>query len=148
MDKNSKKFVNPRFARKGEYKKVIEKIISEGRCPFCPENFNHHKNQILKKTKKWFITKSSWPYKNSEHHFLVIGKSHKEFFTELDFNDFKEVKNLVNWAIKRFNLKGGALNLRFGSTDYTGATVNHLHFHLIIPKSKNKKSLRVNFPIG
>lgn len=148
MKKNKPNFVNPRFARKGEYEQIIKKIISERHCPFCAENFKYHKNPILKKTNNWFITESSWPYKNSERHFLIIGKKHKEYFPELSLNDFKEVKNLANWAIKKFKIKGGGLTLRFGDTNRTGSTVNHLHFHLIIPKLKFKKSLPVNFPIG
>lgn len=148
MKKSSKKFVNPRFARKGEYEQVIKKIISEGHCPFCPENFKYHKNPILKKTENWLITKSSWPYKNSKEHFLIINLKHKEKFAEIKLNDFNEIMLLVNWAIKKFKLKGGGLTLRFDNTNYTGSSVAHLHFHLITPKFKNGKSLPVNFPIG
>jgi diadenosine tetraphosphate (Ap4A) HIT family hydrolase len=144
----SKNFVNPRFARKKEYKKIIQKIIIDGKCPFCRENFKYHKNPILKKTKSWFITKSSWPYENAEHHFLIISEKHKENFKDLTLKDFKEVKNIVNWTVKKFKLKGGGLTLRFGNSDHTGSTVNHLHFHLIVPKLKSGKSLSVNFPIG
>lgn len=39
--------------------------------------------------------------------------------------------------------------MRFGNTDYTGATVSHLHAHLIYPEvDKSKKSKTVNFPVG
>ena len=61
---------------------------------------------------------------------------------ELDF--------LANFAIKKYKIKGGALAMRFGDTNYTGASVAHLHFHIISPKI-NKKTGRaktVNFPIG
>lgn len=142
------KFVNSRFAKKGEYKEVISAIIKEGKCPFCPENFKYHKNPILKNTKNWIITKSSWPYKNTREHIILIPKKHKENFKELSINDFKEIISLVNWANKKFKIAGGGLTLRFGNTDYTGSSVAHLHFHLITPKLKNKKSIPVNFPIG
>jgi len=142
------KYVNPRFAKGNEYKKVISDIVNEGKCPFCPENFKYHKNPVLKKGGGWFITKSSWPYKNSKYHFLIIGKNHKDNFNQLSINDFKTVKILATWAIKKFNLKGGGLILRFGDTNHTGATVTHLHFHLITPTLKNGKSVPINFPIG
>ncbi len=144
----SKKFVNPRFARKGEYERVIREIIDQGHCPFCPENFIYHKYPILKKKGGWVITRSSWPYKNAQHHFLIIGKKHKENFKDITIQDLNEVKNLVRWATHEFSLKGGALTLRFGNTDYTGSTVAHLHFHLIVPEMKKGKSLPVMFPIG
>ena len=52
--------------------------------------------------------------------------------------------------IKKYKIKGGGLTLRFGEQNYTGATVLHLHFHLIVPKLKPKSKLAkiVNFPIG
>lgn len=147
----SKKVVDSRFAKdRGDYSKVIEIIQKKGKCPFCPKNFKYHKKPILKKQREWFITESTWPYKNSEHHFLIIIRKHKEEFNQLNRKDFSAVLFLVNWAIKKYKIKGGGLILRFGDTSYTGATVCHLHFHLIIPKvSKRKKQAKVvNFPIG
>lgn len=142
--KRKQKVVDPRFAKSEEYKGVIETIASEGKCPFCADNFKYHKNPILKKSKKWFITKCSWPYENTQRHFLIIGYEHKEKLSQMGENDWKEVGLLADWATSKFKLEGGALALRFGDTDYTGATVCHLHFHLITPQ----KSKTVNFPIG
>lgn len=142
--KRKQKVVDPRFAKSKEYGGVIEKIASEGKCPFCPDNFKYHKNEILKKYGGWFITRSSWPYENTQEHFLIIGESHREHISDLDSEDMIEVDFLAKWATAEFKLKGGVLALRFGATEYTGATVCHLHFHLIIPQ----KSKTVNFPIG
>ena len=52
--------------------------------------------------------------------------------------------------MEKYKIKGGGLVLRFGKTIYTGSTVNHLHFHLIVPEvSKNTKKINtVYFPIG
>jgi diadenosine tetraphosphate (Ap4A) HIT family hydrolase len=145
-----KKIVNKTYTKeRGEYEKIISSIEKKGKCPFCPDNFKYHKEPILKKENHWFLTKNSWPYKNTKYHFIIIGKKHKENFSELNENDFKSVKRLTNWALKKFKIKGGALTIRFGDTDHTGATVCHLHFHLISPKlDKENKVKTVNFPIG
>ena len=145
-----KKVVDKRFAKSKEYANVISEIESIGKCPFCSDNFKYHKNPILKSYGAWFISKTSWPYKNSKHHFIIIGKKHKESFLELTEKDFKSVKHLTNWVIKKFKIKGGALAMRFGDTTFTGATVCHIHFHLISPEKdkKSKKAKTVNFPIG
>ena len=144
-----KKVVDPRFARKNkEYRGVIEAIAQEGMCPFCPSNFKYHKNPILKGTGSWFITRSSWPYKNSAHHFLIMTTRHKEQFKELSTDDWQKIVSLVNWAVKKFKLKGGGMAMRFGDTAYTGATVCHLHVHLIVPELKNGRARTVMFPIG
>lgn len=140
----SKKIVDPRFARKGEYKEVIDKIIEEGKCPFCPENFIYHKKPKLKSVGDWFITESSWPYPKSQQHFLLICQTHKETFSEITAEDMVQVIELVNWAVTEFKIPGAGLCLRFGETEYTGATVCHLHFQLIVPI----KSQTVNFPVG
>jgi diadenosine tetraphosphate (Ap4A) HIT family hydrolase len=146
----SKKVVDPTYAKSKDYAKVLNDIQSDAKCPFCPDNFKYHKNPILKKDKTWIITQSSWPYKNSQNHFLIICKKHKEEFSDLKASDFKSVMALSNWAIKKFNIKGGALALRFGETSHTGATVCHLHFHLIIPEinKKTKRAKTIQFPIG
>lgn len=142
--------VNKRFAkRKSGYEHVLNQIEMENKCPFCHDNFKYHKNPILKKNSNWFITESSWPYKNAKYHFLIINRKHKEAFSELNKKDWETLRELTNWAIKNYNLPGGALALRFGDTDYTGATVCHIHAHIISPQlNRQGKSKTVYFPVG
>lgn len=146
--RNKKKVVDKRFARKGEYEQVISAIEEEGECPFCPQNFKYHKNPVLKKRGAWFITKSSWPYKNAAYHLLIIGEKHKEKFKELSPEDWENITFLVKWAIAKFRLAGGGFAMRFGDTMHTGATVCHIHGHLVVPKVSKDKSETVIFPIG
>ncbi|MFH1582514.1 MAG: HIT domain-containing protein [bacterium] len=145
-----KKFVNIKNARRGEYKRVIEKIAKTGKCPFCKENFKYHRKPIYKRKNSWFLTNDTWPYKNARIHLLILGDKHKESFSELTKTDLESVSCLTKWAIKKWKIKGGGLAMRFGDTDYTGASVSHIHFHIISPKlnKKTKKAKLVNFPIG
>lgn len=145
-----RKFVNLNFAKSKRYKGVLRAIEKTGKCPFCKEDFKYHKKPILKREKNWFITENSWPYKNVQYHFLVISEKHKEDFVQLIPSDFREVSKLIKWTIKKYKIKGGALNLRFGEPNYTGSTVSHLHFHLIVPKvnKKTKETQPVPFLIG
>lgn len=141
--------VNIKYAQgKGDYERVIKSIEATGQCPFCPDNFTYHRKKSLKRSGEWFITNNTWPYPNSRIHLLLIGDKHKEEFKELTANDFKSVSNLASWAIKKYKIKGGALTMRFGDTEYTGATVCHIHFHIISPKRKNGKTQHVSFPVG
>ncbi len=140
----AKRVVNTRFAKGQGYLEVLESIEAKGKCPFCPDNFKYHKHPTLKDDDKWLLTRCSWPYKNTKEHFLIISKIHKEYFSDLSNDDMKSVRLLVDWATKEFDLKGGAIALRFGDTEHTGATVCHLHFHLIVPEVGKT----VNFPIG
>lgn len=145
-----KNFVNIKNARKGEYKRVIEKIAKTGKCPFCKENFKYHKKPIYKRKGDWFLTNNTWPYKNTKVHLIILGNKHKENFSELTKSDFESVAFLANWAVKKWKIKGGGFAMRFGDTNYTGASVSHIHFHIIYPKLNRKriKSRIVSFPIG
>jgi diadenosine tetraphosphate (Ap4A) HIT family hydrolase len=143
-----KKVVDPRFAKGARYKKIINEIKEVGVCPFCPENFRWHTKPILKRAGDWFITKNFNPYKNTRYHFLAIKKTHKERLEELSARDWKELSILLSWTIKKFKLKGGGLAMRFGDTALTGATVCHIHAHLIVPKLQRGKAVPVWFPFG
>jgi dihydrofolate reductase/diadenosine tetraphosphate (Ap4A) HIT family hydrolase len=141
--------VNPMFAKRGDYDKTIDEIIESGVCPFCPETFLWHPWPILHRLGDWFITRSGWPYKNTEHHFLIIGERHITSTIQMTMCDNGAVRLLTLWAVNTFNLKGWGSVARSGDTDYTGATVQHLHFHLIQPKlGPDGKALTVLFPIG
>lgn len=148
MKGNNKKFVAPRFAKDERYKKVLNEIASAGVCPFCPENFRWHTKPILKRSGGWFITENFSSYKNALHHLIIVNKKHKEHFTELSAKDWRDLSHLASWAIRKFKIKGGGLALRFGDTDFTGATVRHLHAHLIVPRLKKNVPQTVVFPIG
>jgi len=144
-----KKVVDPTYAKSKNYSRVINKIAEEGMCPFCPENFKYHKKPILKKRTDWFVTESTWPYKNTRHHFLVMTMKHMEELSELSAKDWESIHWLIRWATKEYKIRGGGLAMRFGDTSHTGATVCHLHMHLIVPElKKNGRAKIVNFPIG
>lgn len=144
-----KKVVDLSYAKdRGDYGDVLARIQDEGKCPFCPDNFYYHKKPILQECGNWFITEATWPYPNTIHHFLFIGKVHGETFNDLTEKDWLSLRMLVRWAVEKFNLKGGGFALRFGETQYTGATVCHIHAHLIVPELEEGKAKTVNFPIG
>ncbi|KKU66010.1 MAG: Dihydrofolate reductase [Candidatus Wolfebacteria bacterium GW2011_GWA2_47_9b] len=141
--------VNPTFAKSEGYGKTITEIIEAGICPFCPEHFLWHPWPILHRSGDWILTRSGWPYENAEHHFLIIGNKH--LIADIDMSDADDhhVKGLTRWAIEQFGLKGWGKIARSGETSHTGATVQHLHYHLIQPKpGLDGKALPVNFPIG
>ena len=142
--------VNKQNARKGEYRRIIEKIYGIGKCPFCPNNFIYHKEPILRRRGSWFLTKNSWPYKHTRYHLVIIGKKHKENLLDLTSKDFQDVLALAKWAIKEYNIQGGAFAMRFGNANLTGASVAHIHFHILSPKRDQKTRLykKVTFPIG
>jgi ATP adenylyltransferase len=139
--------VDPRNARAKGYKEILQESIQENACPLCPP-MKWHPNPILKYDDKWLVTENSHPYPNTKHHLIFVSKKHIEELSQLTGDDLNSIISLAKWATKEFKIKGGGLTLRFGDTLYTGATIKHLHAHLIVPSTKNNKVTPVYFPIG
>lgn len=141
--------VDPRNARAEGYKKIMSEITADGSCPLCPP-MKWHPNPILQEHDKgkWIITANSHPYEHATHHLLIIPRRHIELLLGLSARDIKSIFALANWATKEFNIKGGGLTMRFGETLYTGATIKHIHAHLIVPTVEGNQVSPVYFPIG
>ncbi len=145
---NSNTNVDPTNARDPKYKEVMTKMVQDSECPLCPP-LPYHPNPILREDGLWLITKSGFPYENTEHHLLMIAMRHIEQLSDLSANDMKSMIGLAQWAEKEFKFEGGGLTMRFGDTKFTGATIKHLHAHLIVPElDENGKAKPVYFPIG
>ncbi len=144
------KIVDLHSARSPKYRATLEQIAQDGKCPFCPGNFLYKNSVILRRVGGWVAVRNMHPYANARVHLLIVSTKHLEQFTELSVNDFVSIKKLVSWAMVRFRIRGGAFTMRFGDTRYTGATVCHLHGHLIVPKYtfKTRRAKVVQFPVG
>lgn len=120
------------------YRKVIEQIQSDAVCPFCPNQLTkYHKNPIIKEGALWTLTTNMYPYKNAKYHFLLILKSHKTDTKELSKEEWSELHEHINWLTETNNIPGGSFMMRCGDTSMTGASVTHLHAHLITPDFNN-----------
>jgi diadenosine tetraphosphate (Ap4A) HIT family hydrolase len=146
MKENKRKFIDAHYAKSRFYKKVLTEVQGAKVCPMC--TLKWHTNPILKTQGAWFITETFQPYPNAAMHFLIIGKRHKENLSQLTPRDWKEISELQKWAIKKYKIQGGGIAMRFGDTAHTGATVAHLHMHLIVPKLKRGRAVPVMFPFG
>ncbi len=131
-DRKASGFVNTSNARPGVYDSVIKDIAKKKVCPFCPEELaNYHKNPILAEEKHWLATDSMYPYKGAKTHILFIHKKHLAHMSELSPEAWAELHALAGKIGKEKGVTGGTLLMRFGDTKYTGASVTHLHAHLI-----------------
>lgn len=131
----SKQFVNTNNTQQRpdeKYASVIANIKKDGVCPFCPDQLaKYHKNPIIDETKNWLVTNNMYPYKNTKHHILLIHKEHIESIKEINNEAWKELHEIFIRAIERSKILGGTMFIRFGDTKFTGASVSHLHAHLV-----------------
>jgi len=140
-------FVNLDNARLEEQKRVMEEILAAGHCPFCPEHLSkYHKQPIIYEIPFWLVTPNQWPYEHTRLHLLLIYKDHVEMPGAATPDAFRELNYLLDWATWKYEIKSGALCLRFGEME--AATVKHLHAHLIVPDPDKPVEAAVRFKVG
>lgn len=136
-------------ARFNDQEKLMEEILKDGVCPFCPKNLaKYHKEEILKAGKYWILTYNQWPYKNTKLHLLAIAKYHARCLSDVKPGAAEELFDLLRWAEATYNVSYGGVCMRFGDVKKTGATVDHLHVHFIVPVENLSKEEKVRFKIS
>lgn len=136
---------NALVVKRNEYVKTLEEIVSGGFCPFCEEHlFKHHRRPLLYKSTYWLVTENSWPYEGSRFHILFIARPHIETTEDMSPAMWADLQKLYRKLVKEKKMKGATLMIRSGDTRTTGASVNHLHAHLIVggPRKKNAKPIK------
>lgn len=144
-------FVDIDNARKDDQKKVMREIIDADHCPFCIENLKkYHKQPILKQGEYWVITQNQWPYDHTKVHLLAIYNKHVENLANLEPESGKELLELMQWAEQKYKVPGGGFSMRFGDTNYSAGTINHLHVQFIQPdlNSPDYKPVRIKLGKG
>jgi diadenosine tetraphosphate (Ap4A) HIT family hydrolase len=142
-------FINLDNTRLEEQQRVMEEILRQGHCPFCEENLlKYHKQPILKESTHWRLTYNQWPYENTRLHLLAIYKAHAVALHEITPAAGQELIELLQWAEKEFDVPGGSFAMRFGDTDYSAGTVNHIHAQFIVPELNAPTYQPVRFKIG
>lgn len=140
--------INNTVGRK-KYRGVIQQIINDGVCPFCPQHFlKYHTEKILRRGKHWLVTFNMNPYVGSRLHFIFVLHKHVEKLEKLKPAEWEELLRHFQWVVKKYRLQGGTAFMRFGDTDFTGASVSHLHAQLIIGASRKKNSDHLTAVVG
>lgn len=128
----SEKRVNLNSARHDTQRLVMETIVEDDVCPFCPDNLHkYHTQPILAQGEHWLVTTNQWPYDHTDHHFLLIATRHIQTITDVPPGGFEELGEHVKNLIRDYDLTYGGLAMRFGEITLTGASVNHLHAHVL-----------------
>lgn len=142
-------FVDIDNARMDEQRQVMNAIISNHECPFCPANLRkYHPKPILKESQHWIITENAWPYEHTKIHLLAILKSHAETLQELPAGAGEELFQLLSWVEKEYQVPGGGVAMRFGDTRYSAGTVLHLHAQFIQPDIQKPDFQPVRVKLG
>lgn len=143
--------MNLEYVRHPDQRAVMEDLARRGVCNFCPENRSDGKvREPLWQGRHWVVVPNKWPYEFTTLHLLAIPERHVTFPNELTGEEWMEFHALLDWAIRKHKLEAGSIGIRFGAMHLTGATVEHLHVHLIVadPDTAKPGYERVRFPMG
>lgn len=136
-------------SRLDEQREVMRQILADESCPFCLENIRkYHKQVISKDGKYWMLTPNQWPYKHTKVHFLAIYKKHAETLSEIDPESGNELLEMMQWVQKEYQVPGGGWAMRFGDTNYSGGTVNHIHVQFVQPDLDDPEYVPVRIKLG
>lgn len=149
MQHTKNKFINVNNSRKQEQIEVMQKIAEQQHCPFCLENLKlYHKQPILEEGRYWILTTNQWPYQHTKYHFLLIYKEHATKLADLKAEAGAELFTMLKKLEKKYHFEGGGFAMRFGDTDFSAGTVNHLHVQLVVPDAMAKDFEPVKIKIG
>lgn len=139
MSKKKKSHVNLHHARTDYARGVMKQIEKDGVCPFCMEHFlKYHTKPILSKGRYWVFTENFDPYAGSKHHLFAVYKTHAVSLDEIPGDAAAELFKGFSKLAKKRKIRGATMFMRYGDTDYTGGTIDHLHAHLVSGTSRQK----------
>ena len=119
----------------------MKKMQNLNDCPFCRHNLKTlHDAPIEREGTWWSITRNDYPYEGTRVHYLAIAHEHLTHISELTPEAFAELGTLMQELAREHDVDGGALFMRFGNVMKTGATIAHLHVHLIVGASEHSQN--------
>lgn len=126
------KMVYTENARGDAQRDAMEQAEDRGLCPFCHPGLEEiHRQPIEYSGTYWLLTPSAYPYDGTRMHYLLISTYHNATLATLSPAAWAEFGMLVNHVAETQGIYGGAVVFRFGNPAYTGASVQHLHAHII-----------------
>lgn len=144
-----KRHFNIKNARVPEQLKKMQDLQKRRICPFCRKHFEkNHKEPILREKRWWLVTKNDYPYDGTKIHLLFIYKKHIDSADKISKTGMVELLEHIKWAKKKFKMLGAGFVMRYGDHDYTGATITHLHAHLISGHRQKKNSEAIRPTVG
>jgi len=123
-------------ARTEQQLRAMEDIATRDICFMCPDNipeFYEDRGDLIEEGEHLYLVYNGYPYENAEVHIMAIPKQHVTTLAELSEAFMLEALDCFKKLEDTLGVTGGALAMRFGNPEETGATAHHLHIHFIVP---------------
>lgn len=135
-------------AREKEQLRRMKECALNNKCYLCPPI--NSASVIAHRGNHWFIMKNDFPYEGSEHHYLIVSTKHMTALADISPEAQLELFQMVEHLRKTIQgVSGFSFFVRSGDLSYTGATIDHLHFHFLVGgKRQDKASEKLKVSLG
>ena len=134
---------------------IMKELETTGECFLCPDTISRISKKyegvatpIIYEDGDIFVKKNDFPYEGTKLHLLVVPKRHLTRIEEFTQEEFAKLKEVFAWINATYEVKGASLFMRYGEMTYTGASLSHLHFHVLHGEPSSKKSEAIRVKLG
>lgn len=119
--------------RTAEQAAEMRSLEARGLCLFCPDGLRRHqRQQILFSTRHWDVTPNEFPYQGTALHLLLVPHEHAGDLLDLPAEAQQDFWTALGLVRERYQLRYYGLGVRNGDCRYTGATIRHVHAHVLV----------------
>jgi len=120
-------------ARTGDQLAEMRRLDAAGICLFCPDGLARHARQrILLRTRHWSVTPNEFPYQGTSLHLLLVPDQHAADLLDLSEEVRHDFWEALAAVAREHELSHYGLGVRNGDCRYTGATIRHVHAHVLV----------------
>ena len=126
----------------------MRRLEAAGICLFCPGSLRTHaRHEVLLETPHWSVTPNAYPYKGTSLHLLVVPHRHVSDMLDLDDEAGADFWAALRQIRERFGLDHYGVGVRNGNCSFTGATIVHVHAHILVgdPSAEPEVPVRMRF---
>lgn len=102
-------------------------LEAAGRCVFCDLD-----QEILYESEHWTVTPNEFPYPGTRLHLLLVPHEHVTDLLDLSPPAQQDFWPTLAWVRTHYTLTFYGLGVRCGDCARTGATITHVHAHVIV----------------
>lgn len=117
-------------ARSPEQAADMAALKAAGVCVFCKLD-----QPVLGASGHWTVTANKYPYFGTELHLLAIPDEHVSDLTDLTAAAWADLHNVLGWIRDHYGVPAYGMCVRNGDPHATGATIGHVHVHIIVPET-------------
>jgi ATP adenylyltransferase len=124
----------------------MRRLEAAGICLFCPEELGRHAGAAaFLRTEHWTVMPNDFPYAGTSLHLMLIPHQHASDLLELGAAAQSDFFTALAAAREQYGFGHYGLGVRNGDCRYTGATIAHLHAHVIVAPPDPQAVVRMRF---